>query len=188
MVKSKKMSKSTIAVIVLSILLVLSLALGVTSAWFTSKENATDNDKSVTFGTVKITSATATVNLDTKKKYVPGDSFTGTVNFVNGSNVKIYYAYDISASMTVDKETTSLGADYVTISGATAGSDVKELAGDAQADATTITFSFANTKEDNKLNGKSAKVVLTIHVYAMQADNIKDKPKSYAELKSKYVA
>ena len=35
MVNSKKMSKSSIAVIVLSILLVLSLILGFTGAWFT---------------------------------------------------------------------------------------------------------------------------------------------------------
>ena len=38
MVKSKKMSKGSLAVIILAVLLVLSMVLGLTGAWFTSKD------------------------------------------------------------------------------------------------------------------------------------------------------
>jgi len=52
MVKSKKMSKTGIAVIVLAILLVLSMIMGMTGAWFT--DNETNNTGSIAFGKVEI--------------------------------------------------------------------------------------------------------------------------------------
>ena len=54
MVNSKKMSKSSIAVIVLSILLVLSLILGFTGAWFTDKAESGDKKADFDWGTVKV--------------------------------------------------------------------------------------------------------------------------------------
>lgn len=53
MVKSKKMSKSTIAVIVLAILLALSLILGMSGAWFTDSANK-NGTGTITFGTIGI--------------------------------------------------------------------------------------------------------------------------------------
>ena len=45
MVNSKKMSKSSVAMIVLSILLVLSMILGLTGAWYTANAAKTDGDE-----------------------------------------------------------------------------------------------------------------------------------------------
>ena len=55
MVKSKKMSKGSLAVIILAVLLVLSMVLGLTGAWFTDKANGKDETNNGTFGTVTIT-------------------------------------------------------------------------------------------------------------------------------------
>lgn len=52
MVNNKKMSKSTIAVILLSLLLCLSLILTATGAWFTDKDNGAG--KELVFGQVEI--------------------------------------------------------------------------------------------------------------------------------------
>jgi len=54
MVKSKKMSKTSIAVIVLALLLVLSLVMGMTGAWFTSKNSVNVADNALQFGKVGV--------------------------------------------------------------------------------------------------------------------------------------
>ena len=54
MVKSKKMSKGSLAVIILAVLLVLSMVLGLTGAWFTSKVNDKTGNDEKTFGVVNI--------------------------------------------------------------------------------------------------------------------------------------
>jgi len=61
MVKEKKMSKSSIAVIILAVLLVLSLVLGLTGAWFTKNGNSgTAETNSFQFGSVGPVTITAT--------------------------------------------------------------------------------------------------------------------------------
>jgi flagellar basal body-associated protein FliL len=85
MVNSKKMSKSSIAVIVLAILLALSMVLGLTGAWFTDKED-TSEAGTITFGKVEMKVAASedndmistarTSESDTYKKVMPGDTIT----------------------------------------------------------------------------------------------------------------
>ena len=106
MVNSKKMSKSSIAVIVLSILLVLSLILGFTGAWFTDQANG-DVTGTGTFGTVKITSATASVSMaegDANEitNLVPGCKLKLTGTIENGSTVDVYYRYKVVATVTCE--------------------------------------------------------------------------------------
>lgn len=60
MVKSKKMSKGSLAVIILAVLLVLSMILGLTGAWFTDKANGKNETNNGTFGTVTITQSSET--------------------------------------------------------------------------------------------------------------------------------
>ena len=50
MVKSKKMSKGSLAIIILAVLLVLSMVLGLTGAWFTDKASGKDETNNGTFG------------------------------------------------------------------------------------------------------------------------------------------
>lgn len=83
MVNSKKMSKSSIAVIVLSILLVLSMILGLTGAWFTDSANGNATGDEMTWGTIHITGTgnyVADYAVD-KAHVMPGDTmdYTGTV-------------------------------------------------------------------------------------------------------------
>ena len=54
MVKNKKLSKSSVAIIVLALLLIASLVMGMTGAWFTDSHKIT-NDTQLTFGEVKVT-------------------------------------------------------------------------------------------------------------------------------------
>jgi hypothetical protein len=80
MVKSKKMSKTSIAVIVLALLLVLSMVLGLTGAWFTnSGKNATADVNNLTFGTIGSVSVTITgaKHYDADDNLLDGESGTG---------------------------------------------------------------------------------------------------------------
>ena len=60
MVNSKKMSKSSVAVIVLAILLVLSMVLGLTGAWFTAKSDAANEDATLKVGNIGSVAVSAT--------------------------------------------------------------------------------------------------------------------------------
>ena len=84
MVNSKKMSKSTVAIVLLSLLLVLSLILTATGAWFTDSGKAGKEDVTLTVGSIGSVEVTATdyvwhrlgeeeqLNADTDK-VMPGD-------------------------------------------------------------------------------------------------------------------
>ncbi|MGN1213100.1 MAG: hypothetical protein ACI4TZ_03560 [Christensenellales bacterium] len=106
MVNSKKMSKSSIAVIVLSILLVLSMILGLTGAWFTASTDGIDGSANGNFGTVDIAqsedaykatwSQTSTGTVE--GKLLPGSKLTlsgGTVTAAAGT-VKSYVMIKIT--------------------------------------------------------------------------------------------
>jgi hypothetical protein len=96
MVKSKKMSKTSIAVIVLAIMLVLSLVLGLTGAWFTKTSSDSLADRSFTFGniataTVSYASAGADTIAVDNTHILPGDTIKGgTVTVQLQSNVAVY--------------------------------------------------------------------------------------------------
>jgi len=119
MVKSKKMSKTSIAVIVLALLLVLSMVMGITGAWFT--DNAHDADGGKVVGNLKfgkigavdvavtdatwvdannkevITSGEPTASQVLRTYVMPGDAISGTgidITLTNGEGVNekaLYY-------------------------------------------------------------------------------------------------
>ena len=101
MVKSKKMSKGSLAVIILAVLLVLSMVLGLTGAWFTSKGEDKTGTGTNTFGKVSITQADIANGTWTNTKYqtdgsvaLPGTVYTmGDGTITNASNVDIYVIY-----------------------------------------------------------------------------------------------
>ncbi len=84
MVKSKKMSKTSIAVIVLALLLVLSMVMGITGAWFTDyeKQNEVSTFK---FGEVEMNVGSIAVS------YVHEDGTTpvGENDVMPGDKIKI---------------------------------------------------------------------------------------------------
>lgn len=89
MVKSKKMSKSTVAIVLLSLLLVLSLILTATGAWFTAKDSDNATGGTLTFGKIGSVEVTASGNLSHKdingddassRNLMPGDKVeAGTI-------------------------------------------------------------------------------------------------------------
>lgn len=89
MVKSKKMSKSTVAIVLLSLLLVLSLILTATGAWFTAKDSDKATGGTLTFGKIGSVEVTASGNLSHKdingndassRELMPGDKVeAGTI-------------------------------------------------------------------------------------------------------------
>lgn len=173
MVNSKKMSKSTVAIVILSLLLVLSLILTATGAWFTSKTDATGN-ATINFGEVKVSDGAATITANKEGGlYVPGDSFTAEVSFKNGSTVEMYYIYDVTAKVYTDStKGTELATGLVEITGQDSATTATKLAVGANAEKQTITFNLLNDKEDNTLNGKAGVYVeVTIKVYAVQAEH-----------------
>ncbi len=110
MVNSKKMSKSTVAIVLLSLLLVLSLILTATGAWFTDSGKAGKNDQVLNVGKIGSVEVTATNyvwhRLDSEEqlsaetdKVMPGDylkagSVTITYTPVEGGDQVWYLIKD----------------------------------------------------------------------------------------------
>ena len=80
MVKSKKMSKTSIAVIVLALLLVLSLVMGMTGAWFTDYKTGSQ-PQSINFGNIDIDAEVTEIAAGNWAFALPGDtaSLAGSV-------------------------------------------------------------------------------------------------------------
>jgi len=107
MVKSKKLSRGSLAVLLLALMLALSMVVGITGAWFT--DAAQKNDATTgSFGTVSIRPIQASeYKLDTawsgtdNEKILPGSSINvsgGTVK--NDGNVNIYVKLDLDTKIT----------------------------------------------------------------------------------------
>jgi len=104
MVKEKKLTKSSIAIIVLALLLVASLIMGMTGAWFTASSQKTVTPISLQFGKVEYTlEANTTVANQGKQAgtattapylLVAGSTITSEVTITNTSDVDSYYIID----------------------------------------------------------------------------------------------
>ncbi len=112
MVKNKKMSKSAIAIIVLSLLLVLSMVLGLTGAWFTDSKSGSANTSTMKFGTVAIALDTETGAGQWSKlglhegsgsgAVVPGSEYNATWTLSNSGTEDVYYKITSSSiSLTI---------------------------------------------------------------------------------------
>ena len=105
MEKTKRLSKSSIAVIVLSILLVLSMVMGLTGAWFTDRVGGGDQSV-LNFGKVELGGTATTVeitesrNTAVNEKTVDGDSFViSAANVANSSDVGVFYRYEYEVEL-----------------------------------------------------------------------------------------
>ncbi|MBR6778926.1 MAG: SipW-dependent-type signal peptide-containing protein [Clostridia bacterium] len=100
--KSKKMTKSTFAIIIMAIAMVALMAFGGTYAYFT----ATTDKKSVTglsTGTVHLTASAIAASPDAatieNNKVVPGQKVAGRVTIANASDVSTYVFVKIVAQL-----------------------------------------------------------------------------------------
>jgi lipoprotein-anchoring transpeptidase ErfK/SrfK len=153
MVKSKKMSKTGIAVIVLALLLVLSMVMGLTGAWFTaSKSESTSSTISLKFGKVavdlNVSSSVANAASTSEApayKLVAGSSITTSISITNASTVDMYYVVMKGGSPYVVDETNKI------LVAATA-SNLQRIA----PSKSTIGFSTTYTVVDTANDGKKA--------------------------------
>lgn len=98
MTNAKRNTKSIIALVVMSLLLVASILLAATGAWFTDK--ATTTEKKLTFGTLDITGVTEDVKVvntiaNTNGPVMPGSTISGklTINYTGTADA--YYRYKV---------------------------------------------------------------------------------------------
>lgn len=166
MVKSKKMSKSTVAIVLLSLLLVLSLILTATGAWFTDTKSA---DKDITFGTLKLDAITmdgvAVENtIETANVHLmPGSTVSGQVAVKNSGNSAAWLRYKITVTVEGAGDISfENSGDYQYVEAA--------LAGGATANidiSTTVATTVGNTAQ-----GKEVKVQIVVE--ALQQANTAD--------------
>ena len=156
MVNSKKMSKSSIAVIVLSIFLVLSLILGFTGAWFTDKKEG--GTETVTMGTIDISTSDAKVAVSKDVELnMPGDKIT-IAGQVKNTGEKAWIRYKLSHTYAAEDELkTALDAAFT-------GSYVYvETAVDAKTGTVSLTENATiPTTLGNTAQGATFSVSLTI--------------------------
>lgn len=171
MVNSKKMNKSTVAVIVLALLLVLSLVLTATGAWFTDKAQV--EDKGLAFGTLDIdsvtmtTAAKATNTIDTDNvSLMPGSTISGTatVTLKEGSaaawlRYKITFSGEGAEYIKGADGEAALSTEYVYVANAVEGGATSEIEISAKVP----------TSVQNAAQGKA--VTITIEVEAIQQAN-----------------
>ena len=202
MVNSKKMSKSTVAIVLLSLLLVLSLILTATGAWFTSgkSDNGQVGDKinmradwlevTVTASeqgaltlkrTVNGTEETVTDHNDA----MPGDTIevsdvTGAQFVIKNDKGYAFYYIIVKDGAVIDNE-----AKYVAKNGSADLSAI--VAGDVKAETGMTTGSY--TVDTSLTQDKCGALVLTLAdtsaygVYAIQAENM-DATTALTELKA----
>lgn len=173
MVKSKKMSKSTVAIVLLSLLLVLSLILTATGAWFTDSAKGTGSTN-IAFGKVDVNvNGTATLTKTHEGvKTVDGCSWTiSGLTLENASDVDVYYAYAVTVEVE-GSELTETEKGYFTVNNTNTGTTCTKLtAGTAAATLSGITVDFDS---EGAMNGseKAVTIKVTVKIAAIQADHI----------------
>lgn len=159
------MSKSTVAIVLLSLLLVLSLILTATGAWFT--DTKTSPDKDLSFGTLKLDAITldgvAVANtIDTANlNLMPGSTISGKVAVKNSGNSAAWIRYKVTFSGEGAADLT-LGEGYGEYQYVETA-----LAGNASMDI-EIAASVAKTV-GNSAQGKEVKLVIVVE--ALQQAN-----------------
>ncbi len=105
MVKNKKMSKTSIAVIVLALLLVFSLVMGMTGAWFTDTKTPTAQQQTITFGKIDVDAGLTAIAAGNWSHALPGDTaaLAGTATVKAGSE-DLYILVKAESSILDDQD------------------------------------------------------------------------------------
>ena len=189
--KKRKLSVSSVLTIVLAVLLVLSLSIGFTGAWFTSKANlGSISLGSLTLGKIEVSAEASAVKLygaDANNSYakgaevndrtyvVPGDYIEATITITNTSTADAY----ILVYETVGAKWYNMAGTEVTVDGALTSA----LAVDG-ADGSFPVSGQVPTSEVQSTPAKSVNdyVKTSYKVVAVQADNI-SQTDAWAQLK-----
>ena len=174
MVKSKN-KKSVIALVVMAFLLVASIVLAATGAWFTDKEEETLAGETITFGKIDLDTVTVAGTQFGTAKVLPGDSYTATVTvkLAEGSE-------DAYVSVAAAVEEGQALSQYITISVKKGEANfTSEVAKMTAADTLELTITVSVSAElPNKVgettyNGGSVEIKgVNIVAKAIQAKNL----------------
>ena len=173
MTKYKKLTRSTFAIIALSLILVAVLAFGGTYAYFTAKGTGTGN---ITMGTLGIND-TITVDVQTDK-VVPGqDALKTPVKFSSSDKTDVPMMMLAKVEITAETGATiitkaTFGSDWEAVADhegfyAYKGTGYK-TAGTASEEFTLVEKVYVDRENGNAIMGKT--LTVTVTVWAMQAD------------------
>ncbi len=171
------MSKGSLAVIILAVLLVLSMVLGLTGAWFTSKDEK-DGNANVQFGKVAVAVGGTIAATKCTESELAVDNCSWTINgatLTTESTVDMYYMYNVDAKVldNTDAEVTDETIkSYFTITGTVASNKaVLWSTGTEMPKLQDVKVVF-NSK--GAMNGKTEtyKIKVTVSVKAIQAAHI----------------
>ena len=189
MVKSKN-KKSVIALVVMAFLLVASIVLAATGAWFTSE--ATDKSDTFTFGNIditvtsaeglKVTKGTVAGDYLTTTDVMPGDkiSFDGTVKN-NGDEAYLFVKYSVTGLKTGQEVTFNVGGVAGVKLEGQADIYYIELAKKSDGDtgkAISFAAELTGSEYDNTYEDKDISVVIKLQ--AIQKANFADAKAAFA--------
>ncbi|MBR4124037.1 MAG: hypothetical protein IKR12_00525 [Clostridia bacterium] len=185
MVKNKKMSKTSIAVIVLALLLVFSLVMGMTGAWFTDKKTP-NAATSLTFGEVKLNVTATDFGKVTRVSneagvvaadIMPGDTISYDLSIDGASGSEPFW-------FAVVVNTTGTEADLSSGLNALTTADIKSWSGSAVPCAGSVVLNGGDY--DNAYQNQT--VTLTYTVVAVQKANVADETAALPFLKAAVAA
>ena len=178
MVKSKKMSKTGIAVIVLAILLVLSMIMGITGAWFTDYE-LQSNVSEFKFGEVIMDVSTVAVSYVHEdgttpvgeNDVMPGDKIKINLTAITkGTNSEDFW-YKVNVSIAPQSGAQALTSDAQTaLEAANAGLYCTKSGVAGASTLNDILVELAGSAFGNPYQGGSYKI--TLEFRALQLENI----------------
>ena len=174
--KSKKMTKSTFAIIIMGIVMVAMLAFGGTFAYFTAKSNAVEAQKiTMAHVTLKANSATASLTMSQQNAALPGDAVKLTAEVENASNRKVYIFVQIKTAndSTMGLDLTGESGEWkaATVEGF---SNVYYITSEAAAKVTwekeaTLTETGNSTSDNGVVAGNMDKIItITVKFAATQ--------------------
>ncbi|MBE5741619.1 MAG: hypothetical protein E7351_03750 [Clostridiales bacterium] len=179
--KSKKMTKSTFAIIIMAIAMVAMLAFGGTYAYFTATATAQESG-TVTLGTVKLTSSAATTFI-TDVTAMPGDTILegGVTLSVDGSTATtgdwVAVKVTVGGTATANLITVDLGEDWEETSD---GSGIYVYNTKVTDSVTVLADGFELQATDNWTQGEAASdegimgktITLTVNAASIQGENV----------------
>lgn len=122
--KTKKISWQAIAIVVLALVLIASIALGVSGAWFQDRDDASSQAKFADSVTVRLKDPSTTKDPVSWAQYyktglagaLPGDYVIGkTTVYLGSATTPVVLRYNVSAKVYADDAlTTEVDADYIT--------------------------------------------------------------------------
>ena len=198
MQKTRKISWQAIAIVVLALVLIASIALGVSGAWFQDSDSAETNvtmGEAVTIKLVDTGSTNDPVTWNTTysvDEAFPGDLVFGATSILPGSDSPAIYRINITTTLT-DKEGGAVsGADAdllndmlatTTLSGWTKGATTWYYYDSVHAATSAISL-FEELRIPVEVSNAAAewKMSVTVNVEAIQAANISENTDWYTDM------